>query len=527
LADDPTAADLYKRGKEAEKKGHIAQAYLFYAEAAAKDPNNRLYWLKSQAIRSRAAVEAKITPQVLADAGVETAGNDADDAADADAGVHTEDATLQDLADARRALPPEHLDAPHQTMDFDLKGDSKQLWTDLAKQLGLDCIFDYDYQPIGPLRFQLKAVDYRVALRGMEAATGTFLIPLSSKLFMVAKDTTQKRSELEPRAAVSIPLPTQMTQQGFNAIVTAVQQAVGLEKVSFDTQSNTVIVRDTVAKVTVARALFNDLTRSPGQVAVDVKFVEATRNDMLTYGLDLPDTFSLSPLTNFLNNQISFPQNVVGLLRFGGGKTMFGIGIMMPSIQAQLTKGTGSNLLDAEIRSMDGQPAQMHIGQQYPVATSGYFGPASYTSGGTAYTPPPSFQFVDLGLTLKVTPYIHSLQSVTLDVEAEFKLLTGTSVNGIPVISNRAMKETVGLKMGEWAVLGGLLDVESAKNIAGIAGLSRIPYLGPLTSTYTKTSSDDVILLMIRPHLLTLPPREGEPTRTYRLGSDTRPITPL
>ena len=502
----------------------MAQAYLMYSEAAAKDPNKRIYWQRSQAVRSRAALESKVTPEVLASAGAETVDPDPDVA---EPDLPPEDATLQDLADARKKMPPTELAPDDGTGDIDLRGDSKQLWTGTAKIFGLDCVFDADYQPIGPLRFQLKEVDYRVALRSLEAATGTFLIPLSGKLFLVAKDTPQKRSELEPRASISIQLPEAVNQQAFNAIVTAVQQAVGLEKVAFDTLSNTVILRDTVAKVTVARAMFNELMRPPAQVVIDLKFVEVSRNDMLTYGLDLPDTFSLTALTNWFNNQVSLPQNIVGLLKFGGGKTMFGIGIMMPTIVAEISKSESSNLLEAELRSNDGQAATMHIGEQYPVLTSGYFGPASFTSSGTAYTPPPSFQFVDLGLTLKVTPAVHSLEEVTLDVDAEFKVLTSQSLNGIPVIANRAMKEMVTLQMGQWAVLGGLMDVEGAHSIAGIAGISQIPYLGPLTNMYTKTKSDDEILVMMRPHLLTAPPGAGGPTRTYRLGSETRPITPL
>jgi len=522
LADEPSAAELYKRGRQAEKKGHIAQAYLLYSEAAAKDPNNHLYWDRSQSVRTRAALEAKITPQVLADAQVETADSDATEPDPA-----PEEASLQDRADARRAMPPEKLDVEPARVDIDLHGDSKQVWTDLAKKFGLDCVFDADYQPIPQLKFQLKDVDYRVALRGLEAATGAFLIPLTSKLFLVAKDTAQKRTELEPRVAVSIPLPPQLKPADFNAIVTAVQQAVGLDKVSFDTQSNTVILRDTVAKVTVARALFNDLSRPPGELAIDMKFVEVTRNDMLTYGLDLPDTFSLTPLTNWLKNQISLPQNIAGLLRFGGGKTLLGIGIMMPTIVAMLTKSSGSNLLDGMMRTTDGRVAEMHIGQQYPVLTSSYIGPSSFTSGGTAYTPPPSFQFVDLGLSMKVTPWVHSLEDVTLDVDVEFKLLTGSSLNGIPIIANRVMKETVGLQMGQWAVLGGLLNPAEAHSIAGIAGLSRIPYLGPLTNMYSKTKSDDVVLVMMRPRLLTEPPGVAAPPQMYRIGSETRPVTPL
>ena len=77
-----------------------------------------------------------------------------------------DDATVQDLADARKKMPPTALAPDDGTGDIDLRGDSKQLWTGTAKIFGLDCVFDADYQPIGPLRFQLKDVDYRVALRG-------------------------------------------------------------------------------------------------------------------------------------------------------------------------------------------------------------------------------------------------------------------------------------------------------------------------------------------------------------------------
>ncbi len=160
------------------------------------------------------------------------------------------------------------------------------------------------------MRFQLKSVDYRVAIRGLEAATGTFIFPLTGKIFMVAKDTPQKRTELQPRVAVSVPLPDSVSQQDFNQAVTAVQQAVGIEKISFDTQTKIVILRDTVGKVTVARALFQDLLRPPAQVMVDLKLIEVTRNDMLTYGIDIPHTFTLNFLTSWLGNQFIPPANI-------------------------------------------------------------------------------------------------------------------------------------------------------------------------------------------------------------------------
>jgi hypothetical protein len=62
VAQEISGWDLYEQGREAEKGGHIAQAYLLYSQAAAMEPKNRTYWLRSQAVKSRAALELKPVP---------------------------------------------------------------------------------------------------------------------------------------------------------------------------------------------------------------------------------------------------------------------------------------------------------------------------------------------------------------------------------------------------------------------------------------------------------------------------------
>jgi len=104
--------------------------------------------------------------------------------------------------------------------------------------------------------------------------------------------------------------------------------------------------------------------------------------------------------------------------------------------------------------------------------------------------------------------------------------LAGAAVNGIPVISNRSLKSDVTLKMGEWALVAGLIDDEDARSIAGIAGLARIPLIGPLTSSTTRHSSTDRVVILLRPTLLTAPPDESL-VHTLRMGAETRPLTPL
>jgi general secretion pathway protein D len=800
------AGKLYKLARKAEKAGQVARAYILYTEAAALDPTTKIYALRAQALQSRAALQSKPVPKP----------QPPDAATEPDVIVapepHFDSPTAKDYADARKPQPPHELKAAAGRKDLDLRGDSKSLFEQVAKAFGLDCVFDYDYQAGPVFRFQLQQADYRETLYALQATTSSFVVPLGEKVFLVVKDTPQKRNEVEPFVSITVPLPEPTTTQDFTALIAAVQQSLALTKVAWDTNKNTVVIRDHISKVRAAQQLFEQLLQPRPQIEFEVAFIEVSRHDMLKAGLGLPTSFPVVNLSNFLGNQASIPSGITGLMLFGGGASLFGLGVADVQLIANMEKTSARTLLQAEMRSVNGLPASLHVGDKYPILTAGYFGPDSFstpgggssgggafgsgdgvvtytvaanttgaartgtvtisgqkltvtqasaagsaagctfslsedsktvdagastgsvdvktdatcpwtaisqvawitvtggasgtgdgtvnfsvaantapasrigtltvagqtfnvsqaastsgctysisptsqsftadggtgnvvvtadigcswiatspvpwiavisgavgsgngvvsfqvlpnfgqdrsailtiagnffvvrqtvagalgctytitpaavtapadglqgsvnvstpfgctwtaasdvpwitiTSGGTVssggtvigpqnYVPPPQFTFEDLGFSLKVTPHIHGTEDVGLELEAEFKLLSGASLNGIPVVANRQVKSSVALKQGEWAVVAGMMNSSEARTVAGLAGVANLPLVGRFLRENTITKDGQEVLVVIKPRLITLPPSEIL-TPKVRVGTEQRPFIPL
>src|ERR1700722_14789778 len=216
------ASKLYKAGRKAERKRDMVQAYLLYSEAAALAPQKKIYWLKSQAVRSRAGLQSKLA--LPASSGTDSIEETADLPDEPDPGSAI---TEKDLRDARKPQAPKELSALPGRKDFDLKGEPKLLFEQVSRAFGLEVVFDGDYPASATKQvFRMDQADYREALRGLEAMTSSFIVPLGEHLILIVKDTQQKRSEVEPDVVVGIPIPQTVTVQEAQEVARDVEQVM-------------------------------------------------------------------------------------------------------------------------------------------------------------------------------------------------------------------------------------------------------------------------------------------------------------
>ena len=497
---------LIQQAIRAEKKGDFKQAYLLWAQAAAKNPE---LWARAKKLEDYSTTAASGT---LAE--VPPAEDPFDEEDDAQV---TGSITNRDLEEAQRFAEPKRLKPYPGKLSFHLRGDVKTLYEKVAHDFGYVAVIDRDLQnaPATPIRFDVDEAGYEDALHLLEAATNTFIVPVSESVLIAAQDSQQKRNELEPSAAAIFLIPQRSSVQEATEILQAVQQSLEIRRAVLDPGKRMILMRGPYSRVRIAGALLQQLLGYKPQVEVEIELITFSESKSRSWGLGLATSSTLVNFGQSLSNILwSNSSSITTFLGFGGGATFLGLGFTGANLFGNATHNEARSLMRSQITVVDGQAANFHIGDKYPIVTSQFQG----ASGLGAL---PTFNFEDLGLVMKVTPAIHSTEEVSLDVEAEFKALGSSNVNGIPTITDRKLQSKVRLNTSDWAVVAGLMSRNDALTISGVAGLSQLPVVGPAFRNTIKSTDFSEALILIKTTVLSMPPSERV-TRPFWVGSDTR-----
>lgn len=505
------AEKLYKAGQRAEKAGDKMHAFLLYSQAAALEPANPDFAMRKAMLQADAAMsaETRVEGSPVLRRSVETS-----------AQPMSED----EIDDAKVARPPPRLKPRDGIKSFDISGDARTIIEKVMGEFGVTAVFESGYQDPPKFRFHVEDLGFEDAMRTLEAMSSSFLIPVNEHIALVARDNPQKRTELSPAMSMAIPIPERISVQDAQEMATAVVQMMEIRKFSLDPVKRVVYLRDQVPKVMTARAMFENLSRGRAQVEVEVDFLDVSKSSALGYGLQLPNSSSIIDFSRVLGNAPAVASN---LFTFGGGATFMGLGIASSMVIATFTKSDSDVILKSQVVALDGQPATLHVGEKYPLVTAIYSGGSVSSVGNgnaSGLIAPPTVNFEDLGLVLKVTPTVHEGGEVTLDVSSEFKVLGPSDANGNHTISNRKYNGKVRLRPDESAVVAGLMDTTDATTISGIFGLSNLPLIGRMLRSNTVNHSTDEVLLVLRPRIVNQPPWEQVSPLIW-VGSENRPLS--
>lgn len=148
---------------------------------------------------------------------------------------------------------------------------------------------------------------------------------------------------------------------------------------------------------------------------------------------------------------------------------------------------------------------------------------AANSSAQTGY---PSAEYEDLGLKIKATPRLHDNNEVTLQLQFDIKSLTGSSINGIPILSNRNIEQTIRLRENETSIISGILQSNQMSGTSGLPWTSTAPGVGLLTGEENLNNQKTELLIIVTPRALRLPPHDVPAVYAGRGEPATPPAAP-
>ena len=200
--------------------------------------------------------------------------------------------------------------------------------------------------------------------------------------------------------------------------------------------------------------------------------------------------------------------------------------VTLPSITANaiLTDTFTKIIQNPEIRSIDGQPAKLRVGDKMPVATGSF--QAGVGVGATGVNPlvNTQFQYLEVGVNVDITPRVHPNHEVSMKVIIEVSSVTGTStIGGIqqPIISQRKIEHEIRLKEGEVNVLGGLFEKTDTRTLNGWPGLAKIPFMRYFFSDDKTDHQENEVLIVLTPRIVRIPEWTKANLRALYSGSET------
>lgn len=290
-------------------------------------------------------------------------------------------------------------------------------------------------------------------------------------------------------------------------------------------RTNSLLVKDTQAKLDEVRTLLEQLDIPVRQVLIEARVVTLStsykkelgvkwsgginngsdnrlilaggRNTNLKLDNGVPITgngrrnFDLSGLSSGFTGENVFTDLGVS----GVTSAALGIGfatngtLLNLELSALLSDGGGEVISQPKVITADKQTAIIKAGKQIPYVEASSSGAATVA-------------FQDAVLSLEVTPQITPEGRVIMDIKVTNDDTTETAANGVPIIDKNEITTQVLVDDGETVVLGGVFKQTKSNRVDKVPVLGDIPYLGSLFRRKASKDEKSELMVFITPRVV-------------------------
>ena len=189
----------------------------------------------------------------------------------------------------------------------------------------------------------------------------------------------------------------------------------------------------------------------------------------------------------------------LGMLTQGlevGGITFPTVGAALKAIQ---TDDNFNVLSTPQIMTMDNEEARISVGENVPYITRSERNDLAIDREYATY------EYKDVGVTLKITPQISQERFVTLKIFQEVIKVSENSAEFQPTTLKRVAETTVVVKDAATVVIGGLIGEDLSGSTHQVPCLGNLPGLGNLFKSQKSSGTKTNLYIFITPHIIANP----------------------
>jgi general secretion pathway protein D len=274
----------------------------------------------------------------------------------------------------------------------------------------------------------------------------------------------------------------------------------GEVRVIADKETNSLLILASPPDYEVVEGALRKLDVVRRQVLVEVLLAEVTLGDDLEFGIDW-FIRARNNTSGALNTGGTLPATRTGTVApFSGLQLVNMSGGEIRAVLQALGKDNKTQVLASpQIMVLDNEKAEIKVGDRISVQTQSQSG----VSTGTGVLN--SFQYLETGVLLAVTPRINSGGMVTLEINQEVSQPDQASISQInpnPNVATRNARTSVAVASGESVVLAGLIRENNGRSTQGLPLLSKIPVLGAVFGLQNFNRTRTELVMVVTPRIV-------------------------
>ncbi len=364
----------------------------------------------------------------------------------------------------------------------------RQVFEALSRTHGLNFVFDRDVRADNRVTLALRELPLAEALRVLLVTQQLDRKWLNERTLLVYPATVAKQRE----HAELVTRTLYLTNGDAKAIAAMVRTMAKTQDVHVDERINALVVRDTPGTVRLVEDLVAGLDLPEPEVQIDVEVLEISSSRLTEIGLLWPQELAVGEYDAFGRGRdtLRITRGVDDLLQLRAANPL-----LLASLRAN--DGDTQTLANPTIRARNREKAQVHVGERLPVFTT-----TSAANVGVSA----SVSYLDVGIKLDVEPTVQLDDEVTIRVTLEVSNLVrqvGGPAGSVGYeLGTRRTSTTLRLADGETQVLAGLTKHDELRNVDGVPGLARLPWLGRLFGIDSDSRKKTEVVLLMTPRIV-------------------------